>query len=312
MTKILSASLLILVSFYVLVQGQAPPPQSASTAPAFEVASIKRNKSTDGLFTVGLQPGGRMNFVGVPVRTLIVRAFGVQPNQVVGGPDWITSDRFDVVAKAETNATPAEMNVMLQSLLADRFRLVAHNETRQLSIYELVMARNDRKLGPELKPATVDCGPQGRGRLGGPAPGGGGPPPGPSQGARGLPPPSGAAGGPGAGCRVMFTIGRIEAGGQPLALLTTQLSNQLGRPVIDKTGLTGSFDYTLSWTPDQMPQGQPPTPPPGAPPFPFPPVDPNGPTIFAALQEQLGVKLESTKGPVDVLVIDRIEPPTED
>jgi uncharacterized protein (TIGR03435 family) len=307
MPKTLTALLLPIVSVCVLVQAQAPPTQSgASPAPAFEVASVKRNRSSDGMMTIGMLPGGRLNFVGVPVRNLIVRAFGVQPNQIVGGPDWIASDRFDIVAKAETDATPPEMNLMLRSLLADRFKLEAHNETRELPIFEVVMARSDRRLGPQLKPATVECNPQGRGRLGGAPPAGAG-----QAGPGAL--PQARRGGPGAGCNIMFTIGRIEAGGQPLSLLTTQLSNQLGRPVVDRTGLTGNFDYTLSWTPDQMPKGPVvATPPPGAPPFPFPPVDPNGPSIYAALQEQLGIKLESTRGAVDVLVIDRIEPPTED
>jgi len=102
----------------------------------------------------------------------------------------------------------------------------------------------------------------------------------------------------------------IAAGGQTLAQLATLLSGRVGRPVVDRTGLTGTFDITLTWTPDQIPQGVAGPPPPGAPPFPA--IDPNGPSIFTAVQEQLGLKLESTKGPVDVVVIDRAEHPTED
>ena len=269
---------------------QAPAPAGT---PTFEVASIKRNNSGTGMISIGMQPGGRLNFTNVPLRQLIIRAYGVQPFQVIGGPDWMSSDRFDVIAKAEGAAAPQEMNLMLRALLADRFKLVVHNETREMAIYYLTRSREDGRLGPELKTASVDCGTAGRGRPGGPPPGAAGP-----------------GGAPGGGCQMMITPGRLQVAGQPIANIVTPLANQLGRPVIDKTGLTGGYDFTLSWLPDGG-RGIPAGPlPPGAPEL--PPIDPNAPSLFTALQEQLGLKLEAARGPVEVIVIDSVQQPTED
>jgi uncharacterized protein (TIGR03435 family) len=108
---------------------------------------------------------------------------------------------------------------------------------------------------------------------------------------------------------MMIFPGSLSAGGLPLSQFAANLSGNLQRIVVDRTGLTGTFDVDLTWTPDQIPQQQGPRPP-GAPEF--PPIDPNGPSLFTAVQEQLGLKLESTKAPVDVLVIDRAEKPMED
>jgi uncharacterized protein (TIGR03435 family) len=292
---------LAVVAASVLLTSAARGAQSAgqNVQPAFEVASIKRNTSGEPFTSRRLLPGGTQ-FVNVPVRQLIIGAYGVQSFQVMGGPDWITSDRFDITAKAEGTPSPEQMNVMLQSLLADRFKLVVRRETRDLPVYTLVKARDDGQLGPALKPAAVDCGATGRGR-GGPPP----PPAGAAPGARG------PAAGPLTGCRAMITFGRLELGGQPISQVATLLSNQVGRPIIDKTGLTGAYDLQLSFMPDAGRAGGPAGPlPPGVPPP--PPVDPDAPSLFTALQEQLGLKLESGRGPVDVIVIDSIQPPTED
>jgi bla regulator protein blaR1 len=264
-----------------------------SPAPSFEVASIKRNKSGDGFVGRGFQPGGT-TFVNVPVRQLIQQAYGVQPFQVIGGPAWINVDRFDITAKAEGTPPPDQMNLMLRSLLAERFKLVARPETRELPVYYLVKAREDGQLGAALKPSTVDCA-AARGRLGppGPPPGGGGPAPGPL-----------------ANCRMTMAPGRLAVAGQPMSQFATMLGPQVQRPVIDKTGLTGRYDFEVSFMPEGrggMPLGPPP---PGAPPL--PPIDPDAPSMFTALQEQLGLKLDSGRGPVEVIVIDSIEPPTED
>jgi uncharacterized protein (TIGR03435 family) len=294
-----------------LAAQQGPAAPAGGPVPAFEVASVKRNTSGEGFVTMGLGPG-RPTFVNVPARQLIVRAYGVQPFQVLGGPSWITSDRFDITAKAaDDTATPAQMNLMLQSLLADRFKLKVHRETRQLDVYRLVKARADGKLGDAIKPASVDCSAMfGRGRPGGPGPGAGGtvavPPPAPRAGG-----PTPGPGGPASGCMMMISPGRFEAGGQPITTFINALANQLGRPVIDGTGLTGAYDLALSFMPDSGGRGSPPgLPLPGAPNL--PPIDPNAPALPTALQEQLGLKLESTKGPVEMIVIDSIEPPTED
>jgi len=279
----------------VSLHAQAPVPQGAG--PTFEVASIKRNTSGTGNMTMQMAPGGRLNFVNMPARALIIRAYQLQQFQLIGGPAWLANDRFDIIAKAEGDATPPQTNLMLRALLADRFKLVVHTETRELPVYHLVKARPDGNLGPALKPAAVDCG-AGRGRGGPPAgaPGGPGPVPGPAAGA--------------AGCMMMIGPGRITVGGQPLSALVNSLATQVGRPVYDKTGLTGSFDVALSFMAEAGRGGPAGPPPPGAPPL--PPPDPDAPSLFTALQEQLGLKLEAERGPVEVIVIDSVEQPTED
>ena len=256
--------------------------------PAFEVASIKRS-SSDGRIMIRNSPGGRFSTQGTPLRLLIGNAYRVRDSQISGGPSWMSSDRWDIEAKAESGAdlTPGQVQLMLQSLLADRFQLKLHSETRELPIYELMVAKN----GPKLKAVP--------------------PPERPAPGAAPLAPVPGGpmpAGG--------FRIGRgeMEAAAVPLATLIQALSQQLGRMIVDKTGLTGTFDIKLTWTPDPGqtlggPFGAGPVP--GGPEIAPPPADPNGPSLFTALQEQLGLRLESTKGPVDVLVIDSVERPSE-
>jgi uncharacterized protein (TIGR03435 family) len=241
----------------------------------------------------------------VPVRFMIQRAYEVQPFQIVGGPDWIGSDRFDVTAKAAADASPSTVNRMLQRLLTERFRLVVRREARELPIYNLVKARDDGQPGAGLKPAAIDCqAARGRGPVVAPAPGG----------AAGRAAPGGNAGrgepdGRLGGCRLQMAPGRLTGAGQAIAALANALSPQLGRPVIDKTGLSGGYDFELAFMPEGrgMPLGPPP---PGAPEL--PPLDPNAPSLFTALQEQLGLKLESGRGPVEVIVVESLSQPTED
>jgi bla regulator protein blaR1 len=267
--------------------------------PSFEVASVKQNKSGDGFIRFAPAPGGRFTATNVPLRELIRFAYQVQPFQIEGGPSWMTSDRFDIVAKAEGNFPPGQpggppgpLQQMMQSLLAERFKLVTHNETKQMPIYALVLARGDGKLGAQLRKSEVDCATLLAGRRGG------GPPAPPQPGERPV-------------CGIRMGPGNIAGGGFPLSQLANSLSPFVQRIVIDRTGLTGNYDIELTYTPDQLPQGGPlGVPPPGAPPL--PPIDPNGPSIFTALQEQLGLKLDSQRGPVEMFVIDSVEHPSED
>ena len=275
------------------VWAQSPP--ATNTNLKFEVASVKPNTSGDGRMMIGVQPGGRYTATNMPLRLLIRNAYGIQDFQLVGAPDWADSERFDIIAKAEHDigppipgGPPSPIQLMLRSLLEDRFKLALHTEKRELPIYALVLARPDGKLGPQLQPTKTDCS-----ALSG-ARGRGGPPPDP-------PPPRG--GRPACGVRMM--PGQLAAGGFPIGLLAQQLSQSAQRVVVDRTGLTGNYDFDLKWTPDQLPQGAPP----GAP---VPAIDPNGPSLFTAVQEQLGLKLESTKGAVEVLVVDHVERPTPD
>jgi bla regulator protein BlaR1 len=266
---------------------------------AFEVASVKANKSGDNRIGIGFQPGGRFRATNVPLRELISAAYGTpQPLpafQITGGPKWIESDRFDIVAKAPgdpqpgPSGPPPAMFAMLRTLLADRFQLILHRETKDMAIYALVLARADGKLGPELKPAATDCAAMMAAARD-----------------RGAPPPPPGERMP---CGMRMFPGHLSGGSSSMALLTNVLARFVNRTVVDQTGLAGNYDLDLQWTPDQMPQGRG-DPPPGAPALPA--IDPNGPSIFTAVQEQLGLKLESTKGPVGVVVIDRVEHPTED
>ena len=273
-------------------------PPVGEPLPQFEVASVKPNKSGDWRVMMSIQPGGRMTATNATLSMLIRNAYQLQDFQIIGGPGWMTSDHFDINAKAPDDALgdpfradelgqPSRGQLMLRALLAERFKLDVHTENREMPIYALNLARSDGKLGPALQRSTTDCaaaiaGARGRGAM---------PPPGPQPGGR-------------LACGIRIAPGNMSVGGSNLAQFANSLSMFVGRIVVDRTGLTGNFDFNLTWTPDQMPQR-----PPGAPEL--PPVDPNGPSIFTAVQEQLGLKLDSQRGPVSVLVIDRVEHPTE-
>ena len=276
------------------VRAQAP-----AEKPKFEVASVRQNAADDGKIMLGIQPGGRFNAVNVPLWDLIRQAYAIQRTQIVGAPDWTQTARYDIVAKAEGDiaptppgSQPGPLNLMLQDLLEDRFKLRVHRETREMPIYALMPARSDGKLGDGLRTSTADCAAmRGRGARG--APGGGAPPGPPPPGERPL-------------CGMRMAPNQVVAGGVTLTQLSQVLSQVTQRIVVDRTGLQGNFDIDLTFTPDRMPQG---APPPGVQ---LPPIDPNGPSIFTALQEQLGLKLESDRAPVEVLVIDHVERPTPD
>ena len=282
----------VVMTAIAAVRGQ----QAASLprGPAFEVASVKPNQSGGLGIQVDTPGTDRFTATNIPLRDLIRFAYDVQDIRLVGGPDWIRSERFDIVAKAEqpfpawgTDGPPMALLLMTRMLLVERFGLVVHQETRDLPVFALVVARDDRKFGPEITASKLDCESQAQARRGGPPPA----PATPDQ-------PT---------CGMRIAPGRMVMGGTPMAQFATVLSNFVQRVVLDRTQLAGAFDFRLSWTPERLPQGPPP---PGAPPLPA--VDPNGPSLFAALQEQLGLKLESTRAPLDVLVIDRVERPTPD
>lgn len=281
----------------------APPPAIAdpSSTVAFEVASIKRaGPFRPGGMTFSPPSTGRYTQQRIPLLGLLINAYGIRPYQIVGGPPWMTTDVFEVNAKAEEGFTlgpnepgvPNKLQTMLQALLRERFALKVHRETRELPIAELVMARKDGRLGERLKRSTVDClalaAERRRTGAAPPAP--------PDFGAE-LPP-----------CTARGGIGMVSARAQSLAMLLNLLAGQLNRPVYDRTNLTGAFDYDMQYTPDNMPAipaGT--TLPPG---LILP--SPDGPSLMTAIQEQLGLKIEMGKGPVDVLVIDAAEPPTPD
>ena len=260
-------------------------------AQTFDVASVKQNKSgQDNGFFGG--PPSRWTATNVPLRQFIVFAYQLVAFQIEGMPDWAVADRWDISAKSERTFPPNPAGStptipMLRALLEDRFKLVAHMEKRQAPIYELVLARNDKMLGPEMRKSAVDCAALIAANLRG------GPP---------LPqPPPGKI-----LCGITTNTGRMMASGQPVSRLAVQLSQLLQRVVIDRTGLAGMYDFTLTYAPERAPAAG------GGAPDSAPAVDPNLPSVFTALQEQLGLKLDPNRGPVDVLVIDHVERPADD
>jgi uncharacterized protein (TIGR03435 family) len=245
---------------------------SPETKPSFEVASVKPNVSGEGYMDG--TPGGRFIATGVPLRMLIIEAYNVRGVQVIGGPNWMNSERWDVEGKPKAGDVAAppptvrdpgvtsRESLMLQSLLEDRFQLKSHRETRELPVYELTVAKN----GPKLKTSTGV--PSGRPRM-------------------------------------RMSRGTLEAYETSLAGVVRFLSNQVDRMLIDRTGLQGLYDINLKWDPE----ARRPVAPDGAAPGVEP--TPNQPSIFTAVQEQLGLKLEAAKAPVEVLVIDSVQRPTE-
>jgi uncharacterized protein (TIGR03435 family) len=261
-----------------------------AASPAFEVASVKPNKSGDnGGQSVQVQPGGRVTLLNFTLSTLIRTAYEIRESQLLGGPSWINTDRFDIVAKADGTLKPGQLDPLIRRLLADRFSVRLHQETRELTELKLVVARSDRRLGPRLQPAAaadVDC--MGRGAAVAALPNRDGPPVRP--------------------CGVVQIRGHLWARGFSMDTVAKALGTLQANPIVlNQTGLDGLFNLELEWAPDQLPPLQTDAVATSAPPLPV-----DGASLFTALQEQLGLKLESTKGPVDVLVIDHVEHPSPD
>ena len=245
----------------------------------FEIASVKPADPNAKTNSSSRDAGEGLNITNVPVRNLITLAYNLRDFQLVGGPGWINTEGYDVVAKTssdEVAASPSDpqtnsesidqrrtrfdrVRERLRSLLADRFGLVVHHETRDQTVYLLTVAKN----GPKLKAVPTPEGPP----------------------------------------RKEEGRGHAQCFAAPVEMLVTTLANATHRTVVDKTGLTGRYDFVLDWTPDIQRA----------------PADASsdgtslasaGPTIFTAVQEQLGLRLESGKAPVDVLVIDHVDRPS--
>jgi uncharacterized protein (TIGR03435 family) len=281
---IAAAAILLGVTAFALF-GQSP------AQPKFEVASIK--PSTEQRFRMVRPLPGRLT-ADAPVRLLLQNAYSVQAFQIVGGPDWIESEHYAIEAKAAGNASRADIFLMLQSLLEDRFQLKIHRATKELPVYALVAAKNGIKLPLPKEGGCVDPAP------GAPAAWEGGRMQPPGQGGQPLG-PCGRAG-------VMLESGGARMNGGKILMpeFIRALSMMLGRTVVDRTGFTGLFDFQLDFLPDEITSALPPPPPGSA----GAALDSKYPSILTALQEQLGLRLESAKGPVEVIVIDRVERPS--
>jgi bla regulator protein BlaR1 len=268
-------------------QPASPVAGTTSKVPAFEVASIKPNKAGTGMSLLRTTPVG-FSASNISLKAVIQYAFGVEENQIFGAPSWLASEQYDIEAKVSSsdtdalhNLNPDQRRLMLQPLLADRFQLKVHTEARDLPALVLVVAKGGPKLH-EAKPG--DTYPNGLKGFDG-------------------------EGGPG---MMLMKPGQLTAQGVDLSFVAKQLSQQLERTVQDKTGLSGKYDFTLNWTPDRDPSPMPGAPEPGQQgPGATISTDSSEPSIFTALQEQLGLKLESGKAPVEILVIDHVEAPSE-
>jgi uncharacterized protein (TIGR03435 family) len=257
----------------------------------FEVVSIKPNTSNAlGSNGSSERPDGGFTLLNVPMMTLIGRAQfpPIAPIDFVGLPEWAQRDRYDVSATSPLSrpATPQERAAMIRAMLTDRVQLVTHVETRKLPVYDLVLAREDRRFGPGLKPSEIDC--VAKAAADAAAVAAGTPPPPRAIPNLNAPPPP---------CSGLFVTNGAE-GDTTMEGLARFLRGTAGRPVVDKTGLTGSyrikvqFDRIFGGAPDITPAADAP------------------PSVFTALPAQLGLKLESSTADREVLVIDRVEKPT--
>lgn len=266
-----------------------------SATPAFDIASVKRFRPEPNRRpseAIRVMPGGRLTAPSATVRGLIAAAYAVLDMQIIDGGRINVDDRFEIDARTKPDVTMEEARGMLRGLLAERFGLITHRDTRELSVYSMTLA-GDRP-GTQLRPSGPDCAPV-RGPAGVPAP-----PPPPPPASQELAPLLVLSSTPSRCAMVIFST--TVGGHWSLREITTgrlaqRLTGELGRPVLDRTRLVGAFDIDLTFTPDN------------------PTVDasdaPNAPSLMTALREQLGLRLESTRAPVDVLVIDQVQTPTE-
>jgi uncharacterized protein (TIGR03435 family) len=253
-------------------------PLQATAQPRFEVASVRLNDSGSTSMKLPPPTGGRFTATNIPLKVLISYAYGVQGFEISGGPGWMSTDRYDIAAK--TDAAVLDMNgykSMLQALLVDRFKLGVHRETKDVPIFALVPAKSGPKLTPADASGCVAMGPN--------AP----------------PPPPRAPSDPApTACGTFFTgPNTLDGKSMSMSGLANTLSIMVGRPVIDKTGIPGIFDIHMEFAP-------------GGTNLPAQSTDPDSsglPSIFTAIQQQLGLRLESQKGPGQVLVIDHVEKP---
>jgi uncharacterized protein (TIGR03435 family) len=279
---------------------QLPPPQQAGGPPVdpetrFEVVSIKPFDASGGTAPRMSMSPGRYNVAGVTLQGIVSQALRVPPNRITGLPDWSVKERYTVAAKAPEGTPSTDSRalfVMLLNLLKDRVKMATHTETREMPVFNLVFARNDKRFGPALKESPAECRAAFAAR---------------NEEVR-------------RGARAAGLIGpsncesvRINPGGTAslsgvrMDMLAQILTPYVGRPLTDKTGLTSYYNVTLKWTPEVGSVSVPPALPAGT-----LPLDPDAPSLFTALQEQLGLKLENARAPLDVVVIDRLEKPALD
>jgi uncharacterized protein (TIGR03435 family) len=300
------AAILLCLAFATPVLAQQRPARPV----AFDVVSVKKHPASSGIerFNSGItqRPDGGVSMVNVPAGVMIGRAYGVRPFDIQGLPGWALSidDRYDLIATASLpDATAAERTAMLQAALADRFKLAAHFEKREQATYDLVAARRDGTLGSGLRPADTDC--DVAERAAAVAAAGSTPPPPRQLPDFKAPPPSCTFRIVQASMRDRLgdgqgALGDLLEGEGSMATLARALLVGTGRPVIDKTNLTGTYRVRMNFDSAGARRGPDVVTPDNA-----------GPSVFSAVQEQLGLKLESSKTLTETLIIDRLERPSE-
>lgn len=263
MTIFLRTASVLLLMTVPLAARQAPQQEAVAT---FEVASVKPGGSSGRGSLPSSQPNGGFSATNVALKSIIANAYEIRVFQIEGDPAWLTSERFDILAKGREGTPDRLRPEMLRALLADRFKLVAHFETREQQVYALVPLRADGRLGPHLKPSA--------------------PQPNPAASASGFPMASVSGG-----------LARISGSRVTLDNFATVLTSSLfGQRVINRTGLTGEFDLDVQFAPDSAVNQR----------------TSELPSIFAAVQEQLGLRLQSERGEVPFLIIDSVQRPTPD
>jgi uncharacterized protein (TIGR03435 family) len=260
---------LVIASFFLFASSLYA---QSTQAPSYEVSSVKiDNGGPNRPVTWDQTPDGLM-ISNVMLELLIREAYGIQSYQIESAPEWVNQVEYDVSARIDEAETrhlqtltkeqaQAERRLMLQALLADRFQLAVHHETKEAPVYALVVAKN----GPKFQEGA---------------------PPTPPQ----MP--------------ISMGDGLLTFKGESISILARLIAQVIGRPVLDRTGLTGSYAFTLKWTPDEFDL------PANAQQSGDTSAEPSGTSIFTVIQDQLGLKLESTKGPVDSLVIDHVSRPS--
>jgi bla regulator protein BlaR1 len=300
--KFLLATVGVVALAAPIVLGLMNAPQSRAqsqpaniAAPSFEVASVKVNNGGGGWPQSLYSRNGRFVATNISLKSLLQMAYGLKDSQIAEAPSWTNTEKYDIEAKPDDAVIEAlqkltspekfngQVNLMIQSLIRDRFKLASHYETKELPVYVLLVARN----GPKFHEAAI-------------TPTGSTPPN-----------PRGPSSVPPKGSYIrMGGRGQLDAVDANLDMFIDVLSQQIGRIILNQTGLKAKYDFTLKWTPDEghpeMFKGAGALPSEAA-----PPPDTSGPTIFTAMQEQLGLKLEAQKSSMPVLIVDHIERPTE-